>query len=124
MTTAIIVLAISLAVVIILRQAKRRPGFYTKVVGISHHQTSARSCSVGERVQLIREPRNAQDANAIKVCRHNGRPLGYLKPHLAAELVPDIDSGARFEATVSDITGGTKGKPTVGINLHINRIRP
>lgn len=128
MSATILVIAIVAVVVFLfLTRAKQRakapsettPGFYTKIAGISYHQPAAKRCSVGETVELIREPDNPYDRNAVRVCRINGSQLGHLNARLAADLAYRIDRGEVYTATISDITGGMREKPTIGINLHI-----
>ena len=43
--------------------------------------------------------------------------LGYLSSDLAADVVAGSRKGRRYQATISEITGGTRAKPTLGVNL-------
>ena len=97
-------------------------GFYTKVAGISYgnRQRIVSRCEVGEPLQLMREPDNPKDSNAVKVCRLSGEQLGYLNRELAAEISCRIDSGEHYQATISDLTGGTADHPTRGVNLYVS----
>ena len=59
--------------------------FRTHVAGVTHRnsdgtrrQAIIRKCSIGEKVDLVDEPDNKYDPNAIKVCRKNGEQLGYI----------------------------------------------
>ena len=51
-----------------------------------------------DSLNLVREPENSFDKNAIKVCTKieseiaNGEPLGYLNRDLAAKLSPLLDN--------------------------------
>ena len=99
--------------------------FFTKVAGVTHrnnNRTSRQSliarCSVGEELILEREPDNAVDPNAIKVCRRSGEQLGYIPAHVAASgLARDLDRGDTPKCRITDLTGG--GKLTRGVNIEI-----
>lgn len=59
--------------------------FYLQVHGITHRnddgssrQRIIRECAVGEELELVPEPDNPYDSDAIKVCRKTGEQLGYL----------------------------------------------
>ena len=47
---------------------------------------------------LIREPENQQDPNAISVCAHGEYCLGYIPPVLAKRLAPIMDAGQALVA--------------------------
>lgn len=56
------------------------------------------------RFQMVREPGNANDENAIliKLAVRNGNTfldMGYMPRDLAGEIAPRIDSGERFKIT-------------------------
>ncbi|MPR06203.1 HIRAN domain-containing protein [Microvirga tunisiensis] len=47
-----------------------------------------------ERVQLVRQPQNPKDRNAVQVLYHNGQyQLGHLPRELAAGIAPAMDAG-------------------------------
>lgn len=52
--------------------------YYSGIVGESHYQAEIRKCSVGEQVEIVREPDNAHDADAVVVKSSRGRTIGYL----------------------------------------------
>jgi hypothetical protein len=54
--------------------------------------------SLGEQVQLIREPSNAFDRNAVAVLDAGKHQLGYLKREVAAWFGPMIDRGYSFRS--------------------------
>ena len=96
------------------------PGsFTTNVAGISYRQDAASRCQVGDPVQLIREPENPHDENAIQVLSIDGEPLGYIPRSQSAELAADMDSLSRVSATIKKVTGGYDDKPTIGLVLEI-----
>jgi hypothetical protein len=102
-----------------------KPGFFTKVVGVSYENkdgTSRQSiierCRPGEILRLVREPDNPHDTNAVKVLRQNGEQLGYLPGHVVMTgLARDMDRGNYFRVEVEAITRG--GEQILGVNIRI-----
>ncbi len=97
--------------------------FYTKIVGVSFEgrQDRARGLTAGESLELVREPHNAHDPNAIAV-RYGNLQLGYLQRGMAKWLAPNIDGGERYTAIVGSLTGG--GERYAGVNIFVRRLRP
>ncbi len=101
--------------------------FYTKVAGVSRNNVDGSSrqriiadCNVGEAVELRRDPDNPHDFNAVAVLRRRtGEQLGFLPRETAADVARKMAKGERFSGEISDLTGGTRGKPTRGVNLLI-----
>jgi single-stranded-DNA-specific exonuclease len=95
--------------------------FHTKVVGVTFEGRQAVLPLVrpGERLHLVRDPRNPRDPHAIKVVREGGEQLGFLRAGLAARLAPSIDAGARYLATATALTGG--GDRAWGLNIYLER---
>lgn len=95
--------------------------FYTKVAGVTFEgrQDLVRTLSTGDTLVLKREPENPYDPHAVKVATAAGAQIGYLSARVAARLAPSIDSGARYAATISQITGG--GDRHYGVNLYLQR---
>jgi hypothetical protein len=98
--------------------------FYSKVAGTSqinangiHRQAVVAACAAGERLFLVREPKNPVSRHAIMVLRLDGAQLGYLPDHTAEELSEEMDAGVAAWAQVKELTGGTAEKPTLGMNL-------
>ncbi|HET6456209.1 MAG TPA: HIRAN domain-containing protein [Armatimonadota bacterium] len=99
-------------------------GFFTKIVGVSHRNADGSSrqeaiseCIPGESLVFAKEKGNPHDPNAIRVLRANRQQLGYLKRELASEVGPRMDDGCRYEVSVAEVTGGSPGKPTLGLNI-------
>jgi len=110
--------------------AGRGESFRTRVVGVSHRndngssrQEIVRGCSVGEALRLVREPENPHDPNAIRVCTRDGDQIGFLAADVAARLAPRLDAGAAAKAEIIALTGGTRDKPTRGVNIEITIAR-
>jgi hypothetical protein len=100
--------------------------FHTKIVGVTHRnddgsdrQNLIRNCRLFEALVLDHQEDNPHDANAVRVCRQNGKQLGYLNSKLAAEVVSKSKRGYRFVAFVKDITGGKRKGQSLGVNLLI-----
>jgi len=98
--------------------------FYTKVVGgtFEGRQDVIAGLSGGEDVILERQPDNAFDPNAIAV-RYGNLQLGFLRKEIAKRIAPNVDAGERYEAKITDVTGGRDGK-NFGVNLRVRRVRP
>ena len=75
----------------------------------------------GSQLELVREPANPYDPNAIAV-RFGNLQLGYIRKEIAQASGALIDAGARYRARVSTLTGGpAAGDPSRsrGVNLDI-----
>jgi single-stranded-DNA-specific exonuclease len=97
-------------------------GFNTKVVGVTFEgrQDLIAGLQPGAELELVRQPENAFDANAVAV--HFGRlQLGFVRKAIAARIAPNIDAGARYRAEIKHITGG--GTRSVGVNIYVSRER-
>lgn len=68
---------------------------------------------------LVREPDNAYDNYAIKVCTESGRQIGYINRETAQRLAQQMDNGVEHAAYVEAVTGGEPGKPTRGCVLRL-----
>lgn len=65
----------------------------------------------GDRLQLVRDPANPHDANAVQVWFHNGQHmLGHLPRGLAASLAPVLDAGEALRATPQAKATGRRGQ--------------
>lgn len=96
---------------------------YTKIVGVTQknddgadRQKILKKCKKGELVTLIRDPKNAYDKNAIKICRESGGQLGWIDAGLAINLSLAIDlERYSMKGEIANLTGG--GGKTRGCNL-------
>lgn len=94
----------------------------TKIVGVTvdNRQKYIKSCHKNQKLDLVREPQNEYDKNAIAVyCNEN--KVGYLKKELAFEIANKIDNGANLECRVVGVSGG--GDYNYGLNVRINDTR-
>jgi len=78
-------------------------GVEALVVGIKFHRGHTDGIVSGETVDLVREPENAYDPNAIRVNLANGETLGYLTKEFAAVFAKQLDAGIDIQAHVSKI---------------------
>ncbi len=80
--------------------AKDGNWYHGKVVGVTHRnpdgsdrQAIARTLNERDELQLVPEPDNRYDENAIKVLTPNGDQVGYLEGRLASELGRRMNKG-------------------------------
>lgn len=94
--------------------------FHTKIAGVSFEgrQDVIAGLRVDTALDLVRDPNNAFDSNAIAVSYGNLH-LGFIRKGIAAHLAPLIDAGARYRARVASLTGG--GEKHRGVNLWVER---
>jgi len=85
---------------------------FTKVVGVSHRNNDGSSrrtiiwrCKAPEELQLVPEPDNPFDSNAVAVCRANGEQLGYLNQRLAEDMHRLLENGQHWVAVLTQIIG-------------------
>jgi HIRAN domain len=72
------------------------------LAGFGYHEAAAvwKQLAVGDRLDLVREPANAHDPNAVRVEWH-GRKLGYVPRAENAALAWAMDRGERVSARIS-----------------------
>lgn len=94
--------------------------FYARVAGVSYNnrQKTLGKCRVGEELNLFREPSDDYP-EAIGVYRRNGEQLGFIPADIAIRLADDLGDGVVVTCEIADITGGTKGKPSLGCNIKL-----
>ncbi len=100
--------------------------FHTKLVGVTHdnddgtsRQKIIRRCRIGENLKLVWQPNNLYDSNAVAICRESGEQVGWLSRTVAEEIVRRGKEGEQFSIEISDLTGGTRSRPTLGVNVKI-----
>lgn len=110
--------------------------FHSKVAGVTAKNDDGLSrqdcirtlCRAGTPLQLVREPKNKFDSNAIAVWAQrkvfiffNARQqIGYIGSNVAAQLAALMDAGTPLTCTVAEVTGGRDGKNTLGVNIEIS----
>jgi hypothetical protein len=88
-----------------------------RVKGISHYQEAASHCRIGDAVNLVPEPENPHDRNAVRVDCH-GRRIGYISRDLAPRIQPLAQQG-RVKGVVSDVLGERRDDFSLGIELRL-----
>jgi len=104
--------------------------FYTKVVGVTYDNDDGGSrqelldrSSEGDCISL-QWVENEHDKNAVAVVNVDVKGhLGFLPKDTARSVVRGMKEGLEYYCEISEITGGTKGKPTLGANLLVYKTK-
>lgn len=93
-------------------------GILTKIAGVTFgdRQHICKNLYIGAKLDLIRDPENEYDPNAIGVYYKN-QQCGFIPKDKTANLAIQIDSGKEFEAKVLNIKGG--GNYKIGVDIII-----
>lgn len=86
------------------------------LVGESRYQSALLWCDPGMPAQLVREPDNPHDPNAIAVWSGKDT-LGYIAAGEAMELAPVLDAGDKPLARVHEVRGCVPDYPTIGCRI-------
>lgn len=98
--------------------------FYTKVVGVSFEgrQEMVRKLEIGQSVELVRQPENTHDRNAIAVISEAGEQIGFIKAKLSKDLAPVMDSGVKYVAEITSLNGNNDADmDTLGVNIFVEK---
>jgi single-stranded-DNA-specific exonuclease len=97
-------------------------GFNTKIVGVTFEgrQDLVAGLQVGTALDLVRDPANAYDPNAVGVWL-GALQIGFIKKEIAIHIAPNMDLGERYRAVVRNVTGG--GTRSAGVNIFVSRER-
>ena len=115
---------------------KKGRSFHTKVVGVtfrnndgSDRQDIIARCRPGDELALSSEPENPHADHAVAVYCNQRRwfrgvktyQIGYLSDDrgAASEVFDHIEAGGGGEVQITEVTGGTRDKPTMGVNIRI-----
>lgn len=114
--------------------ATKEKNIKTKVAGVSHRNSNGSDRQTiikkhirnGKKLTLIREPQNKYSKNATGVwyikkgiLRKRKFQIGYLSQFIADEVAPLLDKGWNANATVMNVSGGSRKKPARGVNIKI-----
>lgn len=102
--------------------------FVTKVVGVSFcddypnniYAIAKDVALMTAACQLVREPNNQHDGNAIRV-DVNGSTLGHLPRLISLILAPKIDRGERWIASVHSIIVSQENVNQPGLKINVWR---
>ena len=95
----------------------------SKVAGVTFEgrQTVVRRLRPGEVLQLVREPDNPHDPDAIKVLRKNGDQVGYVEKQLALDMQWHFQASvAPRVAEVVQVTGEESRGQSLGVVIRIH----
>ncbi len=116
---------------------KKTRSFYTKVVGVTFSNDDGsdrqdiirRRCDPGDELMMSSEPDNPHSDHAVAIYLTKkgwfggvkAYQLGYLSDDRGAaqDVFDHIEGGGGGEAQISESTGGTRAKPTLGVNIRI-----
>jgi hypothetical protein len=123
-------LAIALALLLALAAARPVPAAAGEVkflvqrsplAGFRHHEAAAvwPQLRVGEPLQLVREPANAHDANAVRV-EWQGRMLGYVPRAQNQALAWAMDRGEPVTARIAALRVAGNGRRMVEFEVFVD----
>lgn len=75
----------------------------------------------GVPVNLVRNPGNPYDSNAVEV-RLNGVMLGHLAKEVAAAIAPQMDNGALYEASVYQVRVSHENPHNPGLDILLKKV--
>jgi hypothetical protein len=101
--------------------------FWTAGLGYENRSQEVLKCNLNEVVELVREPANEIDSNAIHLKRKNGNSLGYVGKDLAEKIAPLLDQEAikplgqiiSLKCDPNDKAYGVKVAVGITENLHL-----
>lgn len=79
-----------------------------QLVGEQHYQAAARSCRPGDVAQLLFEPDNPYDSDAIVAVNGDGETLGYV-PRDCWMREAALGEGKGFDAAIKSAAAGKRG---------------
>ena len=97
---------------------------HTKAVGVSFddRQECIKASNVGDALTIKHAPLAKFPEASIIVNDRTGKTLGSVKKELALQLLDEFGNGFVLRGAITDITGGTDGKESVGCNVKITEV--
>jgi hypothetical protein len=111
--------------------------FHSKLAGVTAKNNDGKNrqnyirtyCKPEMALILKREPDNPYDSNAVAVWINaktffffsSEVQIGYLNSDIAGEIARHIDGGGIVKAKITEITGGTEKKKSLGVNILIDK---
>jgi len=95
--------------------------------GMNRQEIIRRYLRPGTKLIPRLEPDNPADPEAVALWLENDKGqfhLGYLSHERAETVGGMLRAGQTLDVTVSEVTGGVKGKPTRGVNIVIREVAP
>lgn len=82
-------------------------GYPDNLIHLDRYHRRAEAAGNSVPVELVREPDNMHDPNAVAVhlvmAGDERRPLGHLPASVAERLAPSLDAGDKWEAEVDEV---------------------
>lgn len=109
---------------------------YNKVAGISHanddgvsrQQIVSLYCRTGSPLRFIPEPDNQHSKHAVSIwveTAEGSKQLGYVPKEIDPEFIREVFQNKKaVVGRITDVTGGTKAKPTRGVNYEYVFLHP
>lgn len=101
--------------------------FHTKLAGVTFEgrQEAVARLSEGTALRVVCQPDNPFDPNAVALFDATGDQVGFFNRALAAALAPEMDAGAVYEVSVTDVTGREArdegAARSLGVNVLVER---
>lgn len=91
----------------------------TLASGLRHHDAKQvwEELKVGDGLQLVREPNNPYDGNAVRVV-WNGRVLGYLPRTENGDIARQLDRGNALHARIASMGKYRNHRKRLGIEIY------
>lgn len=70
------------------------------------------------KVELLRNPDNVYDKNAIEI-RYHGQMLGHVPKDIASRLAPELDAGKQYDAVVWQVRISQDNPNNPGLDIVI-----
>lgn len=100
--------------------------FETNVAGVTFYDVDFSRIKTSSKVELIPEPENKYDSNAIKVII-DGKQVGHIKRTVNTTIIDLWNRGAQVRARVNAVVGGENGKNqgiVLAISIYEQREQP
>lgn len=108
---------------IIWNQRSKNFLYHTWLVGNHYVDTDIELIAYGEKLSLVREPRNTYDKWAIRVNNEQGDKLGYIPKELSRRLAQRMDAGHEIICFAEGISN-IQGKRRLFLGIYTERIFP
>lgn len=94
----------------------------SSVVGMSHVERIeelTRNLDCGSELELVREPKNRYDSNAVAVHLPGGERIGYIPRDRNTDIARLIDKGRTLALSVVNLEAGYRNCPTLDVFVYM-----
>lgn len=98
------------------------------IMGIRHHAPcNGENCeflpkvNVGDELNLVREPENLHDANALKMITQSGEFLGYVPRYYNTPIIERMNKGVTYVCRIIDIKQNQDCAECIKVRLNMPR---